>query len=373
MSTLAWHTACVLERQHSVDTRKQGVIMKRHILLFGIITVFSGISSAAPPEPSQTAGFPVPEWKRQGPLVMVWPEFISRGRGMVPAAQEIISSLPDKIEIGLTSPRPPDPARLQQIGRGVRYLPSASVSSVFIQDWGGHPAVFSDGRLYIAKFHYDSRQFSGRTAALAQHNNEAGRQIADLLYGHFEDVPLIASGTHIHLNGAGVALVSHRVIAENEHLSLSEITSLLHEHLRIEQVVFIPVPPGESNGRIDGLVRFASEQTVLLAQPSATNAHARSFSDKVKGLLNDSLEDSFQVIPVPVEIKDWGSVAGNYLHFIQTENYVLMPLYGSPADNDTLNQFSGLFPDIRIYPINAAPLNEFEHEGISLNRLLLSY
>lgn len=292
---------------------------------------------------------------------------------MVPAYLELLGDLPNDTTLAFISPRPPDPQQLLQIGRSVRYLPSALVSSVRIGDWAGYPTVTAEGQWHAARFEYRPTHLSGRDAAQAGHDDAAGRQLAALLYGKHQDIPLIMMYSHIHLNGAGTALVSHRVITGNEQLSLTAIRDLLRAHLNVEQVVFIPVPPGEKAGRIDGLVRFASEKRILLARPPVTEPDARAFSDAVRDLLRDELGPEFDIWPVPVDIPDWKSIGGNYLHLVLTPHHVLVPHYDLPGDAPALQSLQSAFPNKDVRSVRATSLLRFADEGKALNRVIVPH
>jgi agmatine deiminase len=83
------------------------------------------------------------------------------------------------------------------------------------------------------------------------------------------------------------------VFSDNK-IPRADLTHILTEVLQVNQVVFIPVEPGDDTGHADGMVRFVNEHTVV-ANDSGIEVSKR-FKDRFYGVLGDS---GLDVLPVP--------------------------------------------------------------------------
>ncbi len=331
------------------------------------LAVLACVALGALPEPArgeEPALRLVPEWELSGPIVLVWPEHLRGARRLNAPFTAFIRTLPEDVEVAVISPRPPGMRALQELGRDVRYLPLERVRDVYVRDWAGLPAADPEGRLSSAKFRYRPAHVEGRDVAEAHDGNLVAKKLAERLYGAVTEIPLTMSGSAITHNGRGVALISQRVIHENEHLSLQEIRDILKAHAGLAQVVFVPVKPGDAKGHVSGLVRFASERTVLIAQYPDTQPERFAFSERLAAQLRRELGDAFRVVPVPL-----AENGGSYLDYISLDGRLWLPLYGVPEDQDALSTIARALPDLEIDDVDARPYGELIEQGYAPWRL----
>lgn len=309
----------------------------------------------------------VPPWELPGPLVVVWPENLSRSRRLIPPTVELIQAVPEQVEVALASPRPPRVNWLQELGRDMRYLPLTTVRSREIGEWAGIAAATEEGHLFNMRFQLPVRDISSRDLAVLRDHDEASRQLGVLLYGQTQtDVPLRMGNLHLTHNGWGVALISNRVITENEGLSLVEIRKRLREAAGLETVLFVPVPESEPRGYIDGMVQFIGPRQLLVSEPMPGSATARSQHEDLLRLLSQELDD-IDVIRIPrpsLRVPDAG--AGNYLHLIQAGHVILVPQFDVPEDQPVLTLLRRQLDGVDIVPVSGAALT-----ALRLNRIAL--
>ena len=65
-----------------------------------------------------------------------------------------------------------------------------------------------------------------------------------------------------------------------------DLTNILIDVLQVNQVIFIPVEPGDDTGHSDGMVRFVDEQTVVANDYSGIEV-SRKFKDRGLRQLDD--------------------------------------------------------------------------------------
>lgn len=344
--------------------------MKTTLHMFLVLACLTGSMAAA----EQPGGRRLlAEWERTGPMVMVWPEHVRGGRPFVPLYTELIQALPPDVEPALVSPRPPDRAHLQEIGRPVRYLPVSTVNEMALLDWSGWPVMQPNGLLVAGTFDYPPRHITGRDRSRAEQDARTARELASLLYGRDDLWPITTMGTHWVHNGNGIALVSNRLIAENEGYSLSAITALFESRGGIEKCVFIPVPPGEDGGRIDGLVRFFTPDTLLVATPPKDAETAHAFSRELASMLTDHVGDLITIVPIMVSATDWSAPWGNDLHFIRAGSHIILPEYGSSEPTPLRHWLTRQHPEFRVLSFPFPEEDRRRLQPKALNRLMIRY
>ncbi len=338
-----------------------------------IRVLLAGVTLAAMPRPivaDEVAPVRlVPEWELNGPIVLVWPEHLRGHSRDLPLFTDLIRALPDEREVAVISPQPPSIRALQQAGRDIRYLPISRVRNVHVRDWAGLPAVDAEGRLFAAKFRYQPNHLTGRDVARAYDNNNAGKELGEALYGTVKEIPLTLSGSAITHNGKGAAIISQRVIGENEHLSIQAIRDVLREHVGLTRTVFVPVRPGDQEGHLTGLIRFASENTVLITKYGDDDTDLAVFADRLTHQVRRELGRGFRVVRIPHSSTD----GGGYMDYIALNKHVLVPVYGRSEDDDALETLSKALPDKTITPIPSEIARSLAQEGFAPTRISTAY
>ncbi len=331
-------------------------------ILIGFCAVFAGAGMTISAEtPSMTARL-VPDWELGPSVALVWPEYVPGQRGKVTEYVELIRSLPSSAEVALVSSEPPRVRWLQEMGREVRYLALPGVRDLRIGDWGALSAAHPNGRLFGALF-----------APLPLDPEERGRvrpsdlarwsaAFSDLVYGDGQSIDLTLNNAQIVHNGRDLALISNRVIAQNEHLSLDAIRARLKAIFGVEQVIFLPAPVGDAVGRIDAGVRFVSTDQLLVAD-RADDPWVR----QVREVLESALSEEIEVHAVPLASASIAEDGGNYLRFVQVGNQIWLPTFDLPSDRSILMTLRELLPDHEILPVPVPALD------YPLNRVIKVY
>ncbi|MDR1919545.1 MAG: agmatine deiminase family protein [Tannerellaceae bacterium] len=187
---------------------------------------------------------------------------------------------------------------------------------------------------------------------------------------------LILDGGNFVSNRRGEAIISTRIFADNPEWSRLAIEKELSRALGIDRILFIGCEPGDETGHVDGVVRFADDQTVIVGRlpdeyirPKA--GLKREDYEACRDYLNelaDELSASFKVVRLtdlpPLNKCKEGipSAYGNYVNFFQCENKLFVPQYHQPeADGQACEVLRNAFQDIQpvIVPVDCQVLSSY--------------
>ena len=312
----------------------------------------------------------VAPWELAGPLVMVWPERLSGGRRMIPDTLELIQHLPEDIDVALAGERPPRIDWVPEIGRDTRYLPITTARTRDVGVWAGLPAATAEGRLINVRFDIPTQSIDRRERSNLRDNHEAARQLGRLLYGESRDeIPLRINPLQLTHNGRGIALLSNRVISENEGLSLTEIRNRLKSQVGLHTILFVPVPASEPRGFIDGYLRFVGTDTLLISEPIPHDSDSREQHRDLLNLLEQELDSDIQWIRIP-RPSGAPQPGASYLHLIQAGNTLITPQFQSPEDQPTLSLLRRALPEAEVVPVRAEWLADLTPD-LRLNRIAI--
>ena len=121
------------------------------------------------------------------------------------------------------------------------------------------------------------------------------------------------------------AIISDRVFSENPDRSEVDLTAELEKFLEA-RVIIIPSLKSDMTGHADGMVRFASESTVLGNRTDYKSGH----ETKIKNALK---KEGIEVIDFPYFETDnrspdgVPSAEGCYLNYLETEKVVFLPVF----------------------------------------------
>lgn len=150
---------------------------------------------------------------------------------------------------------------------------------------------------------------------------------------------LMLEGGNLTHNGAGLAIMTNRVIADNEHLFQNELIDKLKQSLSLKEIIFVPVEAGDNTGHVDGLVRFISKKEVIVSEyqypwkTAKTNINERDYQlaqehlNKIAARLSSH---GLKVLRMPNGIpknSKFESAEGNYTNFLRVEDKFFLPQY----------------------------------------------
>ena len=169
------------------------------------------------------------------------------------------------------------------------------------------------------------------------------------------------NGQPIYLDGGNVirgydkAIITEKVFSDNR-IPREDLTHILTEVLQVNQVVFIPVEPGDDTGHADGMVRFVNERTVVANDYSGIEVSKR-FKGRFYGTLADG---GLDVLPVPYHpvnkrVDGLWVALGCYINFLHTDNQIFMPTFNNKVEDDiALARFEEIFGSGNVIPMPAS-------------------
>jgi agmatine deiminase len=311
-----------------------------------------------------------PEWQEPKGLVLVYPKELRSS--LTPFYNELIKCVLQSTKLSELTliTRPTTKSEIENFCQSlntytnIRYFETEKVQDIWARDFC--PIYFSNQT--VCKALYNPSYFSKeQILKYADPDEQVGIDLANFLklqLNYFlqsgKDNLILDGGNFIH-NGQGTAIVTNRVISDNENLSIDRIKEIFKSQLNISNLIFVPVEPGDETGHIDGMVRFANEQTVFVAsypdkyENAEKNINEQDYKISKQFLDNlaDSLRKQFNKVirienSIPKADTKFPSAFGNYINFLRIGDTVFLPQYGIPQDSQAENNFKNNFPELTV-------------------------
>jgi len=167
----------------------------------------------------------------------------------------------------------------------------------------------------------------------------------------------------INLDGGNVVfspsknkvIISDRVFSENSDRNEEELIQEL-EKLLEAQVIIIPSLESDYTGHADGMVRFVDENNVVGNDTDTKNGLEQRIKTVLKKRRIDVSDFSY--------FSSKGiSAVGCYLNFLETDKYILLPVFDNEMDDKAVATAERIFKK-SVVPIN---INEIANDGGVLN------
>lgn len=162
-------------------------------------------------------------------------------------------------------------------------------------------------------------------------------------------VPVILEGGAVETNGNGVVLTTASCTLNpnrNPELTRDRFEQVLGTAMDLERVVWIDrgLSHDHTDGHVDMIARFASEQTVLCMRPEGEVPNA----DVLRSIRNQITDAGLQAVDLPapsaVLAPDGTPLPATYCNFYVANEAVIVPTYGVPEDDDALATIRAAFP-----------------------------
>ena len=151
------------------------------------------------------------------------------------------------------------------------------------------------------------------------------------------------------------AVISDRIFDENWDYSSAELVQEL-ERLLEARIIIIPSLRSDMTGHADGMVHFVNENTVV-------GNVSRSLFGLEAHIKTTLRNHGIEVYDFPYFYSKGDSAVGCYLNFLETEQALLLPVFGVDMDKDAIAAAKDIFQK-EIIPVN---INEIAREGGVLN------
>ncbi len=224
-------------------------------------------------------------------------------------------------------------------------LLEAEIDDIWLRDFG---AVEGESAV---RFVYRPRYLEPAIAAGIQGGFDRFARVHGL---RFRESRLVLDGGNVVSNGAGMAVLTRRILDDNPARSRGEVVATLEEELGLRHVALVPEEPGDRTGHADGMATWASE-TVLVV---------RRFEEPFRGRFLDALREGLPGVAIEevesaLSDETWRgfpSAHGLNVNAIVTSGSIYVPVFGTPWDDAflaTLRRHSGK----RILPIDARAIS----------------
>jgi len=153
---------------------------------------------------------------------------------------------------------------------------------------------------------------------------------------------LVIDGGNVILCGDKV-IMTDKIFNENSSLSKEEVIAEI-ERVFSAKLVVIPWDKEEEFGHADGMVRYVSDNHVLINQ-------YKDIDPKFRQKLIDSLSPYFSEISELEYGKASSSQSWAHINYLQVDNYIFVPQLGIMTDKLAREQISKVFPTSKIVPV----------------------
>ena len=157
------------------------------------------------------------------------------------------------------------------------------------------------------------------------------------------------TSTKLVIDGGNVIVCDDKVIMtdkifdENSSLSKEEVIAEIERAFSAKLVV-IPWDKEEEFGHADGMVRYVSDNHVLINQ-------YKDIDPEFRQKLIDSLSPYFSEISELEYGKASSSQSWAHINYLQVDNYIFVPQLGIMTDKLALEQISKVFPTSKVVPV----------------------
>ena len=153
---------------------------------------------------------------------------------------------------------------------------------------------------------------------------------------------LVIDGGNVILCGDKV-IMTDKIFNENSSLSKEEVIAEI-ERVFSAKLVVIPWDKEEEFGHADGMVRYVSDNHVLINQ-------YKDIDPEFRQKLIDSLSPYFSEISELEYGKASSSQSWAHINYLQVDNYIFVPQLGIMTDKLALEQISKVFPISKVVPV----------------------
>jgi len=212
----------------------------------------------------------IPDWQNPRSLVLVWPEKLRNRDKLIPFYKEFIRLLPSGLELTLILKNKEFEKRISsELNKinpeiSIKYHEIPHVEDIWIRDWAPFLCADELENTVAAKMLYNPSYYKKYEKIFAEHDNQAGYDIANYLGYELIDFPVIWDGGNITFNGKGTAFFTKQLITDNPQFSSKNNLRKLLSKIGITKFYTTDVEPGDKTGHIDGMVRFKDEKTLLI-------------------------------------------------------------------------------------------------------------
>ena len=167
-------------------------------------------------------------------------------------------------------------------------------------------------------------------------------EVFDLSNDSVTKTKLVIDGGNVIMCGDKV-IMTDKIFVENSGFSKEEVVAEIERAFSAKLVV-IPWDKEEEFGHADGMVRFVSDNHVLINQ-------YKDIDPELRQKLIDALSPHFAKISELEYGKASSQNSWAHINYLQVDNYIFVPQLGIMTDKLALEQISKVFPTSKVVPV----------------------
>ncbi len=142
---------------------------------------------------------------------------------------------------------------------------------------------------------------------------------------------LVLDGGNV-VGWGGRCILTDRIFRENPDFARDELLGILRELLRVDDLIVIPVEPGDVVGHADGVVRFLTDGLVVINDYSVI---APWYGRRLRSILRRAGLEWAEVPYRPEDVVCDGipSAVGCYANFLMVKGLIVVPAFDLPEDD----------------------------------------
>ncbi|MEO0642165.1 MAG: agmatine deiminase family protein [Pseudomonadota bacterium] len=299
-----------------------------------------------------------PEWAPQDWLWIGFPHLAQEWPGYLEEAQAQIAAFANAVAdsgqaVRLLVRDATNEKRARTLASESVALEQRAYGDIWLRDTGPL-VVFDEGRRAARRFGFNG--WGGKYAMAG--DMTIGDDLADSAGLSAERSAMILEGGAVDGDGTGTAITTEQCLLNpnrNPSLSRSEIESELRRRLGFSRIVWLGggLVNDHTDGHVDNLARFVGPSRVVV--PKAANGE-----DPNIGIFEDAAARAREAgldvvrIPSPGLVLRGGTIEpASYVNFAITTHLVVVPIFGSKADEEGVEAIAELFPDRRVIGLRA--------------------
>lgn len=332
-------------------------------------------------------GFYMPaEWEPHGGCIMIFPERADSwqygGYAARAAFVRVAAAIAESERVTVCASEKQYENARRMLPPHIRVVEMSS-NDAWARDYA--PTFVTDGR-EIRGINWGFNAWGGLTDGLYfpwDKDDKMARKLCDLYDVDMYDFgSFILEGGSIHVDGDGTCITTEACLlssGRNPNLSKTEIENYLRECLNVSKVIWLKngIYNDETNEHVDNICAFVKPAEVVLAWTDDENDPQYELSRSCLEILERETDARGRRLtvhklncPAPVTITgeeccgldtmDFNPtrtpgerLAASYVNFYISNNAIIMPFFGDPADEPARRLLAELFPERRVIPIPA--------------------
>ena len=238
---------------------------------------------------------------------------------------------------------------------------------VWIRDYGPNFLIRHQGEQIELAFNDWTFNAWGNRYPELERDGEIPQKLAPLLKLPCFRPGLVLEAGSIDVNGRGSCLTTEQCLLNpnrNPTLSRRQIEQSLKDYLAVKQIIWLGegIRGDDTDGHVDQVARFVGPRAIVCAlesDPADENYHLLRDNFRRLQLARDLKGRPFEIVTLPmperVQSPD-GRLPASYANFYSANRVVLMPTFGDPSAQQSLETLQNLFPDRKVTGINCEPL-----------------